>query len=258
MPTTSVLSPNFSRRMRVSKPSVRGAGGIVVTQHRLASEAGARVLKAGGHAVDAAIAAAMTVGVAEPWMSGVGGVGGMLVYDAKTKKVTAFDFGGRSPKALRVEDFALVAGQSSDIFGWPAVKGGVNSVGAKAIAVPSQPLGLWTAHKAFGRKAWADLLAPAVALAEQGITVDWQTTLMVAGVFGDLAKDKGSAERFLRAGAPPVPPPQNTGQILTLPAPALARTLATLAKEGAPAMYRGPLAESIAADVQALGGYLRA
>jgi gamma-glutamyltranspeptidase / glutathione hydrolase len=258
MPITSVLSPNFSRRLRVVKPATRSKGGIVVTQHRLASEAGARVLKAGGHAVDAAVAAAFAIGVAEPWMSGIGGVGGMLVHDAKTKKTTGYDFGGRSPTGLKVADFALIPGADSDLFGWPSVKGNINSVGPKAVVTPSQPLGLWTAHKAFGRKAWGDLLAPAVALADEGITVDWHTTLLIATAFADLAKDKGCAARFLRGGAPPVGPAANLGQDLRLPAPELAATLRTLAAMGAPAMHRGPLADSIAADVRAMGGYLAA
>ena len=89
----SVISPNLSRRRSVHKPSARSRGGIVVTQNRMASEVGARVLKAGGHAVDAAVAAAFAVGVAEPWMSGIGGVGGMLVHQAATGKTVAFDGG---------------------------------------------------------------------------------------------------------------------------------------------------------------------
>ncbi len=256
MPAASVLSPNLSRRMRVSKPSLVSRGGIVVTQHRLASEAGARVLKAGGHAVDAAVAAAFAIGVAEPWMSGAGGVGGMLVHDARTGRTTGFDFGGRSPKGLKAADFVPAAGADGDLFGWPSVEGNINTVGPRAVVTPSQPLGLWTAHKAFGRRPWAELLAPAVDLAATGITVDWHTTLMVAGAYADLARDKGCAERFLRAGGPPSPPQPNTGMTLRLPAPALAKTLAVLATEGATALYAGPLAESIAADVTAMGGYL--
>ncbi len=256
MSPASVISPNFARRLRVTKPAERSSGGIVVTQHRLASEAGARVLKAGGHAVDAAVAAAFAVGVAEPWMSGVGGVGGMLVHDAATRTTTGFDFGGRSPKGLKVSDFTMVPGADSDLFGWPQVKGNINTVGPKAVVTPSQPLGLWTAHRMFGRRAWGDLLAPAISLADEGIVVDWHTTLLIATALTDLARDKGCAERFLRGGAPPVSPAASAAQELRLPAPALARTLRVLAAEGAPAMYRGPLAESIAADVQAMGGYL--
>ncbi len=256
MNKTSVLSPNLSRRISIRKPSVRSSGGIVVSQNRVASEAGARALKAGGHAVDAAVAAAFTVGVAEPWMSGIGGVGGMLVYDAKTGTVTGYDFGGRSPKGLKVEDFRLVPGADADLFGWPAVEGAVNTVGPKAIVTPSQPIGLWTAHGAHGRRPWAELLAPAVELATVGPVVDWVTTLMIATAQADLAKDPASTARFLRGGQAPVGPAANMGKQLRLPTPALAATLATLAEEGAPALYRGRLAESIAADIRAMGGYL--
>jgi gamma-glutamyltranspeptidase/glutathione hydrolase len=256
MRKSSVLSPNLSRRLTIRKPSVISDGGIVVTQNRVASEVGARVLKAGGHAVDAAVAAAVAIGVVEPWMSGIGGVGGMLVYEAASGKVTGFDFGGRSPKGLKVQDFALVPGSDADLFGWPAVKGNINTTGPRAIVTPSEPLGLWTAHKAFGRKAWADLLAPAIALAKDGPVVDWQTTLLIATAQADLAKDAGCSERFLRGGQVPVAPAANTGQQLRLPMSALAKTLTTLAEEGAPALYRGRLAEGIAADVKAMGGYL--
>ena len=256
MSYTSVLSPNLSRRMVIRKPSLVSKGGIVVTQNRVASEVGARVLKAGGHAVDAAIAAAFAVSIVEPWMSGIGGVGAMLVHDAATGKVTGFDFGGRSPKALRPKDFSLVAGSDSDLFGWPSVKGNINTVGPKAIVTPSQPLGLWTAHQAFGRKTWSDLLAPAIALAEAGPVVDWHTTLMVATAQADLAKDAGSAERFLRGGQAPVAPAAITGQVLHLPMQALARTLSSIAEHGAPALYKGPLAQAIADDVRGMGGYL--
>jgi gamma-glutamyltranspeptidase / glutathione hydrolase len=258
MQTSSVLSPNLSRRISIRKPSVVSKGGIVVTQNRVASEVGARVLKAGGHAVDAAIAAAMAVGVVEPWMSGIGGVGGMLVYDARSKKVTGFDFGGRSPKGLKTEDFTLVPGADADLFGWPAVRGAINTVGPKAVVVPSEPLGLWTAHQAFGRRPWGELLGPAIGLADEGPVVDWHTTLLIATAQADLAKDKGTAERFLRGGQAPVPPAANTGAQLRLPMKALAKTLAVIADEGAPALYKGKLAAGIAADMKAMGGYLAA
>jgi gamma-glutamyltranspeptidase / glutathione hydrolase len=258
MAVRSVVSPNMSRRMRVTKPAVQSTGGIVVSQHRLASEIGARVLKAGGHAVDAAVAAAFAVGVAEPWMSGIGGVGGMLVRDASTATVTGFDFGGRSPRALAVSDFRLVDGADDDLFGWPAVEGGINTVGPRAVVTPSQPLGLWTAHQAFGRKPWADLLAPAVDLAAEGIVVDWHTTLMIATALADLQRDPATASRLLRGGMPPVAPAANAGVHLRLPAPQLAATLATIAEEGAPALYGGRLARGIADDMRAMGGYLDA
>jgi gamma-glutamyltranspeptidase / glutathione hydrolase len=253
----SFLSPNLSRRMTIRKPAVTSQGGIIVTQNRVASEAGARILKEGGHAVDAIVAAAFAIGIVEPWMSGIGGVGGMLVMDGKSGAVTGFDFGGRSPKALKTSDFAMVPGADSDLFGWPSVKGNINTIGPKAVVTPSEPLGLWTAHQAFGRKPWANLLAPAIELAEKGPVVDWYTTLIIATAMGDLAKDKMAAERFLRNGTPPVSQgPTMAAGPTHLPMKALAKTLAVLAEEGAPALYRGKLAKGIAEDIRTMGGYL--
>jgi gamma-glutamyltranspeptidase/glutathione hydrolase len=256
--TVSVLSPNLSQRRQVRKPAVRSRGGMVVTQNRAASEVGARVLKAGGHAVDAAVAAAFAIGVVEPWMSGIGGVGGMLAYEAATGKVTGIDFGARSPMALDPADFVLTQEpDEGNLFGWLKVEGRLNTVGAKAVVAPSEPAGMAAAHKRFGRLPWRDLLAPAVALAEDGITVDWHTTLVIANAMADLARDPGASARFLPKGFPPVVPhATDPNPIRRLPMPDLARTLRAIAEEGADVLYRGPLARAIAEDVRAMGGYL--
>src|SRR5215216_7984629 len=94
------ISPNASIRQIVRKPAIRSQGGIVVSHNRVASMIGARVLAEGGHAVDAAVATSFAVGVLEPWMSGIGGVGAMLMRLAKDDRVTAIDFGARAPAAL--------------------------------------------------------------------------------------------------------------------------------------------------------------
>ena len=151
----SAVSPYLSRNRGGRKDTVRSAGGIVVSQNRAASEIGARVLKAGGHAVDAAVATAFALGVVEPWMSGIGGVGATLVHDAGTGKVTAFDFGGRSPKGLVPGDFQLKAGADGDLFGWPVVDGNINTVGAKAVVAPTEPAGLALMHGASAASAGA-------------------------------------------------------------------------------------------------------
>lgn len=254
----SSLSPNLSLRRTVRKPSVRSHGGIVVTQNRVASQIGARVLKEGGHAVDAAVAAAFAIGVVEPWMSGIGGVGAMLVRQAESGKVTAIDFGGRSPKGLRNEDFPLAGGRDEgNLFGWPLVVDNRNTVGAKALVAPTEPAGVALAHKMFGTKPWRALLAPAIELAELGPIVDWHTMLVVASGLGDLLKDPGASRRFLRGGLPPVPnAPQAGIASVRLPAPDLARTLKSIADDGAESLYHGALARTLVEDVQALGGYL--
>ena len=256
---TSVQSPYLSLRRQVTKPALRSKNGIVVSQNRAASEAGARVLKAGGHAVDAAVATAMTLGVVEPWMSGIGGIGAMLIRDAKSGKITCLDFGAVSPRALDPADYKVTGGTDGNLFGWAQVEGNRNTTGASAICTPTQPLGLATAHKMFGRKKWRDLLGPAIAHAEAGLVVDWNTMLLIASATADLRKDKGAAQRFLRDGLPPQPPVATlAGNVVHLPLPDLARTLKALAEDGAEAMYKGPLARSIAADIKALGGCLAA
>ncbi len=253
----SALSPNISRHLQSRKPAVKSKGGIVASQCRVASEVGARVLKEGGHAVDAAIATAFALSVAEPWMSGIGGVGAALVLDAKTGKVSAYDFGGRSPKALKPEDFPLLGAVDSDLFGWPGVKENRNTVGPRAVVVPSQPAGLALLHKSHGRMEWRRLVTPAAALAEEGPVVDWHTMMIIASAYTDLAKDPGCRAAYLPGGAPPVPPSAvEPKPVKRLPYAALARTLRTIAEEGAGALYKGPLAASIAREIQAMGGYL--
>ena len=258
--TISVVSPNLSHRRSVRKPSARSRGGIVVTQNRTASQIGARVLKAGGHAVDAAVAAAFAIGVVEPWMSGIGGVGAMLVYQAGSGRITGLDFGARSPKALDPADFVLTEKRDEgNLFGWPMVVGKVNTVGAKAVAAPTQPSGMAAAHQRFGRKPWRDLVTPAVRLAEDGIVVDWHTTLVIANAMADLSRDAGAAKRFLPKGCPPVVPAAvDPDPVRRLAMPDLARTLRAIAEGGADVLYKGAAARAIAEDIRAMGGYLSA
>ncbi len=259
---TSIVSPYLSHRRTVRKPSVRSKGGIVVTQNRAASEAAARVLKEGGHAVDAAVTAAMVLGVVEPWMSGIGGIGAMLVYDAKTGKISGFDFGAVSPQALDPKDYPIIGtgdGGAASLFGWPGVKDNRNTVGAAAVCTPSQPLGLEAAHKIFGRKRWRELLQPAIAHANAGLVVDWHTMLTIAGAIADLRNDPGAAQRFLRGGLPPQPPVASISSgVVSLPMPDLAKSLAAIAEDGAGTLYTGALARALAADVRAMGGCLSA
>ncbi len=249
------LSPSLSRRQRVTKPATRSQGGIVVSQNRLAAEIGARVLAEGGHAIDAAVATSFAMGVLEPWMSGLGGTGAMLVREAATGKVTVIDFGARSPLALNPADYPLAGGQAGDLFGWPKVKDDRNLVGATAACAPAVLAGIHTAHKLFGRKKWGDLVAPAIPIARDGPAVDWHTLVEVASTFSHLSRDPGCREAFLPGGAPPVPPPAVAPQpVQRLPNAALARTLETIAADGPDALYRGPIGRALAEDFRAAGG----
>src|SRR5262245_32317470 len=112
----------FSNSQQLRKPAVSSRGGIVAAQSRRAAEVGAAVLAAGGDCVDAVIATTFALGTLEPWMSGMGGGGAMVLYRAKENRYEVIDYGMRAPNSLRVEDYPLTEGAASDIFPWPRVK----------------------------------------------------------------------------------------------------------------------------------------
>src|SRR5689334_8673015 len=172
----------------VKKPLARTRGGIVATQNRVAGEAGARVLAAGGNAVDAAVATGFALAAVEPWNSGLGGVGFMLVYSAKTGKVSVVDFGPISPRGLDPAAYPLTGAgiTTRDLFTWPAVKDDRNVHGPLSIAVPGNPDGLGLALEKFGTLKLAEVLKPAIELAETGIAMDWFLTLKTATMAKEL------------------------------------------------------------------------
>jgi gamma-glutamyltranspeptidase/glutathione hydrolase len=240
----------------VRKPVARTRGGIVATQNRIAGEAGIKILKAGGNAVDAAVATGLALAAVEPWNSGLGGVGFMLVYLAKEKRVQVVDFGPISPGALNPADFPLVGGFTSDLFTWPTVKDDRNVHGPNSIAVPGHIAGLSLALEKFGKLKFRDVIQPAIALADQGMAVDWYLTLKIAITAKELSRYPSSANVYLPGGFPPV---TAAGAALErLPLKGLANTLRRLADAGPRDYYEGEIAQSIAKDIKAMGGILSA
>ena len=171
---------NFSNSQHVRKTVIATEGGIVAAQHRRAAAVGAAVLAAGGDAVDAAIATSFAIGVVEPWMSGPAAGGVMMLWRADEQRARVIDFGCRSPRELDPANYPLSgAGKSSDLFPWPAVVDDRNVMGAPAVAVPGVVSGMGLAHDHFGRLPWHDLVSPAAKLAEEGLIVDWYTSLLI-------------------------------------------------------------------------------
>ena len=240
----------------VRKPVARSRGGIVATQNRIAGEAGIKILKAGGNAVDAAVATGLALAAVEPWNSGLGGVGFMLVYLAKEKRVQVVDFGPVSPGALNPADFPLVGGFTSDLFTWPTVKDDRNVHGPNSIAVPGHIAGLSLALEKFGKLKFREVIQPAIALAEQGMAVDWYLTLKIAITAKELSQYPSSANVYLPGGFPPVTPAGANLERLQLKG--LAKTLRRLADAGPRDYYEGEIAQSIARDIKAMGGILSA
>ena len=162
------------------------------------------MLAAGGDCVDAVIATTFALGVLEPWMSGVGGGGAMVLYRARENRYEVIDYGMRSPNSLRVGGLSADRrGAASDIFPWPRVKDDRNLQGPGSIAVPGVVAGMEEAHRRHARMPWQELLAPSVTLAGEGLLVDWWTTLMIASSAADLRRYPASAAAYLKDGLPP-------------------------------------------------------
>jgi gamma-glutamyltranspeptidase/glutathione hydrolase len=248
---------NFSDSQIVRKPAVSSSGGIVAAQHRRAAEVGAAILAAGGDAVDAAVATSFAIGVVEPWMSGPGGGGAMVVYRAKERRTFVVDFGMRAPGGLDIADYPLSgAGVSADLFPWPAVVEDRNAVGAKAIAVPGVVDGMGLIHERFGAKPWRDLLMPAAELADEGLLVDWYAALVIASATRMLAGNEFAAKTFLEEGRWPTVSAWTAIADKRIDLSAMARTIRRLAERGAREFYEGEIARAIARDVERAGGRL--
>lgn len=250
------MSENLSRSLLMTKQPLRSRGGIVAAQNQRAADIGAAVLRQGGNAVDAAVATAFALAALEPWMSGLGGIGYMMIYDARLRRAHCIDFGAVSPAALDPADYPLVGGEAGDLFGWPAVAEDRNILGYPAIAVPGQPDGMRLAVESFGTKRFADLLGPAIEAAETGIEVDWFLSLIVASAAKDLARFPASRAYFLPDGQPPSA--DYVGPAPRLRNEALLATMKHLAAAGPRDYYEGALARRLLADLQRGGSKITA
>ena len=245
---------HLTQNWHVRKPVAQSRGGIVATQNRIAGEAGAKILAAGGNAVDAAVATGFSLAAVEPWNSGLGGIGFMLIYLAKENRVEVVDFGPISPRALDPADYPLTGGFTSDLFTWPTVEGDRNVHGPMSIAVPGHVDGLGLALTKFGTIKFADVMQPAIALAEQGIAVDWYLTLKAATMAKELARYPTTKDIWLPGGYPPVTAAGAKLERLILKG--LANTMRRLADAGPRDFYEGEVAASVARDVHEMGGSL--
>lgn len=249
---------NFSCTQRITKDVIWTEFGVVASQHRLAAEAGAAVLSAGGDAIDAAIATSFALGVVEPWMSGPMGGGMMTIWRAVARGAETIEFGMRSPRGLDTADFPLEPGsKAGDLFPWVSVKGDLNVYGATAVAVPGMVAGMARAHERYGTMPWAELLAPAVELARKGMLIDWYASLIIASATRRLAKDPDAARMFLIDGQWPNITGWTALSQARLDQSVMADCLAQLAEAGSRDFYEGEIARALVADVAAKGGSLR-
>ena len=222
----------------LSEQPVYASHGMVACAHYLATQAGLRVLMQGGSAVDAAIAANLTMTVVYPSTCSAGGDLFMLIWDAKTRRLYALNGSGRAPQGMTPQLFASKGMQR------------IPERGPLTINVPGAIDGWFEALQRFGKLPVEQVFAPAIDYAEDGYTV----TAKLAGWLAKAARPvlqqwESSAGAFLPQGRPPT-----TGETLRLPH--LARSYRLLAQEGRDAFYRGPLGKAATDYVQRCGGVL--
>jgi len=221
----------------MSETPVLASRGMVVSAHPLASEAGRDALAKGGNAVDAAVACAFALSVVEPYSSGLGGGGFMLIYPGPGRDVEVLDYREVAPGAAS-RDMYLVDGKVSP---------GLSMKGPLASGVPGTVAGLADALKRYGTMSLAEVMAPAIGFAEDGFVIDdfFITRLMV----GMAVFDRDAREIF-----------QNDGRMLRpgrrLVQQDLADTLRLIAEHGPEVFYNGEIAEAIADDMEKKGGII--
>jgi gamma-glutamyltranspeptidase/glutathione hydrolase len=217
------------------RPTVVAQHGMVAAGHPLAAEAGMRILKAGGNAIDAAIATWAVQGEVEPGMTGLGADMFVLIYLAKTGEVKFVNGTGFAPAAATIDFYKS--------------KGGIPDQGPLSISVPGAVGGAEYAVKKYGTKPLADVLAPAIEIADQGFPITSSLAQGLASGREKLAKYPSTTKIWFKDGKP-----LEAGDVLVNKD--LARTLRAIGEGGADAFYRGAIAKNTAAFLKANGGII--
>jgi gamma-glutamyltranspeptidase/glutathione hydrolase len=221
--------------------AVESSTGMVVTAQHLASDVGAEVLRRGGNAIDAAVAVGYALAVTHPCCGNIGGGGFMLIHTAGGQNAF-INFRERAPLAATADMYLGPDGQ-------PIAARSLD--GHLAVGVPGTVLGLETALDAYGTMSRAELMAPAIRLAEDGFILEPGDIDTLANGNAAFAREPNVAAIFLKDGKPFA-----AGDRLVQKD--LAVTLRSISAGGAAAFYQGPLAQAVARESQAHGGLLTA
>ena len=221
---------------RTERALVTAKRHMIVAAHPLASQAGRDVLRAGGNALDAAIAAQMVLNVVEPQSSGLGGGAFLIYYDHKTSRMAAWDGRETAPAAATPERFIGANGRPLRF---------IDAIGSGlSVGVPGVLAMLAAAHREQGRLSWPRLFAPAMRIAEAGFPISPRLASLIAG---DPLLAANAAARALFFH--PDGQPRRAGE--SLRNPLLAQVLRRVAADGAEAFYRGDIARDMVAAVRA-------
>jgi gamma-glutamyltranspeptidase/glutathione hydrolase len=229
-------APVTGGRQPTKQPVATGTGGAIATVDLDASAAGLEVLRSGGNAVDAAVAAAATLGVTEAYSAGIGGGGFMVAYLAGRRRVVTIDGRETAPAAFTEDSFIDPATGEPIPFAERVTSG-------LGVGVPGT-LATWQrALRGYGTMPLGKVLRPAIRVAERGFVVDQTFADQTATNAARFAAFPATAALYLPGGAPPA-----VGSVLRNPD--LARTYRLLARRGTAPFYRGRIARAIAATVQ--------
>jgi gamma-glutamyltranspeptidase/glutathione hydrolase len=228
-----------------SRSTAWGTHGAAATAHPLATLTAIDTLRAGGSAVDAAVAANAALGFLEPVSCGVGGDCFVMLWDPKIRKVVGLNGSGRSPRSLSLETQQA-----------RAKNGFIPSFGAASVSTPGAVDAWWTLHQRYGRLKWADLFAPAIDMAQQGTPVPQTIAHYLAASYRVFTRPNQGIEEidnFKKVWAPNGRTPAE-GEIFANPA--LAHTYRLIAAGGREGFYGGEVADTIDAYFKRIGGWL--
>ncbi|WP_375088617.1 gamma-glutamyltransferase [Peribacillus sp. RS7] len=231
-----MITPAFASVPGVDESMGRGATkGIVSVSHPLAAEAGIKILKQGGNAVDAAAAIQLSLNVVEPMMSGIGGGGFIMIYNKKENKITMIDSREMAPQNVTPELFLDEKGKPI-----PFSK---RHTSGKAVAVPGTLKGMETALDKYGTLKLSQVMGPAIKQAENGVKVNWATAQYIGENVKKLENNQAAANVFVPNGKP-----LEEGD--TLVQPDLAKTLKLIKKQGSNVFYKGEIGDALTKEVQ--------
>nr|WP_280490137.1 gamma-glutamyltransferase family protein [Nocardia farcinica] len=236
------LNPEIASGYRTGMTPVETGSYAVSTANPIATEAACAVLRDGGTAADALVTAQLVLGLVEPQASGIGGGAFLLYYDAASGGIEAYD-GRETAPAAATENYLRWISDTDRTEPRPDTRASGRSIG-----VPGVLRMLELAHREHGKTGWRELFDPAIALADQGFAISPRLAAQIAESAPELARDEAARAYFLQ--------PDGTGKPAgtTLTNPALAKTLSTIATDGADAFYTGVLAENIVAAVASDAG----
>ncbi|MGE7903113.1 gamma-glutamyltransferase [Peribacillus sp. NPDC094092] len=231
-----MITPAFASVPGVDGSMGKGATkGIVSVSHPLAAEAGIKILKQGGNAVDAAAAIQLSLNVVEPMMSGIGGGGFIMIYNKKENKITMIENREMAPQNVTPELFLDEKGKPI-----PFSK---RHTSGKAVAVPGTLMGVETSLEKYGTLKLSQVIGPAIKQAEQGVKVNWATAQYIDENVTKLKNNQAAAKVFVPDGKP-----LEEGD--TLVQPDLAKTFKLIRKQGSKAFYKGEIGKALTKEVQ--------